>query len=226
MTAEAPGAGAWAVRAASLYDAARAAQKIEQLITLNPNGRYDFVNENFGGSANTTRMYGADGKNPAFGPSPPQPMPAFRNLPLILLSRPTPRITSVTSAPTRSQIFAISLAKPILVARNAFAAYLITSALRRLVNRIGTSIKDGNLTIEAAFPGAVAAEPAETPFKKQGKKEATAQEKLRDALGTVQILAARLEERDRSMVERVAQIEGRVYGRRVGDFRSSDSDQK
>ena len=40
-----------------------------------------------------------------------------------------PVITSVTSAPTRSQMFAISFAKPIFIARNEFAEYLIISAL-------------------------------------------------------------------------------------------------
>lgn len=35
-------------------------------ITLNPGGRYEFVNENFGGSDNNTKMYGCDGANPAF----------------------------------------------------------------------------------------------------------------------------------------------------------------
>lgn len=31
-----------------------------------PNGRFEFMNKNFGGSANTTRMYGCDGKNRGF----------------------------------------------------------------------------------------------------------------------------------------------------------------
>ena len=44
-----------------------------------------------------------------------------------------PVMTSVTSAPTRSQIFAISLAKPIFSARNALAEYLIISALVNVV---------------------------------------------------------------------------------------------
>ena len=33
---------------------------------LSPNGRYEFVNYNFGGSATTNRMYGCDGANTAF----------------------------------------------------------------------------------------------------------------------------------------------------------------
>lgn len=35
-------------------------------ITLNPGGRYEFVNHNFGGHSESRRMYGADGKNNAF----------------------------------------------------------------------------------------------------------------------------------------------------------------
>ena len=45
-------------------------------------------------------------------------------------SSPMPRATSCTSAPTVSQRSAISLMKVILVARNALAAYLISSAAR------------------------------------------------------------------------------------------------
>ena len=53
------------------------------------------------------------------------------------LSSPMPRATSCTSAPTFSQRSAISLMKVIFVARNALAAYLISSAVRRPVNSIG-----------------------------------------------------------------------------------------
>lgn len=35
-------------------------------ITLQPNGRYEFVIENFGGAANTARIYGCDGVNKGF----------------------------------------------------------------------------------------------------------------------------------------------------------------
>ena len=56
-------------------------------------------------------------------------------------SRPMPRATSCTSAPTFSQRSAISLMKVILVARNALAAYLISSAVRRSVNRIGVCVE-------------------------------------------------------------------------------------
>ena len=58
------------------------------------------------------------------------------------LSRPMPRATSCTSAPTFSQRSAISLMKVILVARKAFAAYLISSAVRRPVNIIGAWLRD------------------------------------------------------------------------------------
>ena len=52
-------------------------------------------------------------------------------------SRPMPRATSWTSAPTFSQRSAISLMKVILVARKALPAYLVTSAVSMLVNTIG-----------------------------------------------------------------------------------------
>ena len=60
---------------------------------------------------------------------PPQPMPALRNFGPIRSSSPIPRETSRTSAPTSSQTLAISLMKEILVARKAFEASLIISAL-------------------------------------------------------------------------------------------------
>ena len=62
---------------------------------------------------------------------PPQPTPGLRNLAPMRESRPMPAMTSGPSAPTRSQMLAISLAKPIFMARNALAAYLIISALVR-----------------------------------------------------------------------------------------------
>src|SRR5579864_5137116 len=60
---------------------------------------------------------------------PPQPTPGLRNFDPMRVSMPIPAITSVDSAPTRSQMLAISLANPIFIARNALAAYLIISAL-------------------------------------------------------------------------------------------------
>ena len=56
-------------------------------------------------------------------------------------------MTSGPSAPTRSQMLAISLAKPIFIARNALAAYLIISALVSDVASSGTEImEDGRGT--------------------------------------------------------------------------------
>ncbi len=51
-----------------------------------------------------------------------------------------PRATSCTLAPTFSHSSAISLMKVILVARKALEAYLISSAVRRLVNTMGVSL--------------------------------------------------------------------------------------
>src|SRR6266576_2610036 len=48
-----------------------------------------------------------------------------------------PAATSFTSAPSASQILAISLMNEILVARKALEAYLIISAVRRSVMTIG-----------------------------------------------------------------------------------------
>ena len=58
------------------------------------------------------------------------------------LSRPMPRATSWTSAPTVSQRSAISLMKVILVARKALAAYLISSDVRRSVNSDRRLVED------------------------------------------------------------------------------------
>ncbi len=57
------------------------------------------------------------------------------------LSSPMPRATSCTSAPTFSHRSAISLMKVILVARKALAAYLVNSAVRREVTRIGARLR-------------------------------------------------------------------------------------
>ena len=48
-----------------------------------------------------------------------------------------PTATSLTSAPSASQMLAISLMKEMRVARKAFDAYLIISAVRRSVMMIG-----------------------------------------------------------------------------------------
>ena len=57
------------------------------------------------------------------------------------LSSPMPRATSWTSAPTASHRSAISLMKVIFIARKALAAYLISSLVRRPVNRIGAWLR-------------------------------------------------------------------------------------
>ena len=59
---------------------------------------------------------------------PPQPRPALRKLRPMRGSRPIPSATFSISAPVSSQSW-ISLMKLILVARNAFEPYLISSAL-------------------------------------------------------------------------------------------------
>src|SRR6266516_2115537 len=71
---------------------------------------------------------------------PPKPGPACRNFPAMRRSSPIPRDTSCTSAPHFSQRSAISLMKVILVARKALDAYLMSSAERRPVKRIGVSL--------------------------------------------------------------------------------------
>ncbi len=53
------------------------------------------------------------------------------------LSAPMPTATSFTSAPSASQMLAISLMKEIFVARKALDAYLIISAVRRSVTMMG-----------------------------------------------------------------------------------------
>lgn len=57
------------------------------------------------------------------------------------LSSPMPRAISCTSAPTFSARSAISFMNVILVARNAFAAYLVSSAVRRLLNMTGALLR-------------------------------------------------------------------------------------
>ena len=70
---------------------------------------------------------------------PPYPIPAWRNLGPIRLSRPIPYATSSTSAPSSSETLAISLMNEILVARKAFEASLIISALATSVLTTGAS---------------------------------------------------------------------------------------
>ncbi|MNL65316.1 hypothetical protein D3C87_1896320 [compost metagenome] len=68
---------------------------------------------------------------------PPQPMPARKKAWPMRWSKPMPSATFSTSAPTRSQMLAISLMKEILVAKKQLAAYLIISALLRSVTMKG-----------------------------------------------------------------------------------------
>ncbi len=64
-------------------------------------------------------------------------------------SNPMPAAAFVTSAATSSQTLAISLMKLTLVARKAFAAYLIISALARSVVMNGTAALDlGSISVE------------------------------------------------------------------------------
>ena len=73
-------------------------------------------------------------------------------------SRPIPRATSRTSAPTCSHTLAISLTNEIFVARNAFEAYLIISA-------VGTEVR----TTSASMPRYSAS----TASPSWGRKEPT-----------------------------------------------------
>ena len=68
-------------------------------------------------------------------------MPGLRNCPPIRLSMPIPRATSWTSAPAASQRFATTLINEIFIARNAFEACLMISALCADVNRMGAGSK-------------------------------------------------------------------------------------
>jgi hypothetical protein len=52
-----------------------------------------------------------------------------------------PRATTCTSAPTASHRVAISVMNEILVARKAFDAYLISSAVSTVVFTIGVSLR-------------------------------------------------------------------------------------
>lgn len=70
---------------------------------------------------------------------PPYPIPAFKNLSPMRLSRPIPFAMSLMFPPERSQKPAISLMKLILVARKEFAAYLMISAVFMSVKKIGVS---------------------------------------------------------------------------------------
>ena len=72
---------------------------------------------------------------------PPYPTPGNRNGKPIRESDPTPLRTSLTSAPTASQRLATSFMNEILVASSALEAYLVISALRTPMTRIGFSVR-------------------------------------------------------------------------------------
>jgi hypothetical protein len=62
-----PAGGNFAAGAATLTGGATVTLSgIQTAITLLPDGRYEFVKENFGGSVNTLRLYGCDGVNRGF----------------------------------------------------------------------------------------------------------------------------------------------------------------
>ncbi len=75
-------------------------------------------------------------------------------------SRPMPRATSSTSAPVSSQTFAISLMNEIFVAKNAFAASLIISALATSVRTIGAP--SGPYSSQTASPAQSPSSPTTT----------------------------------------------------------------
>ena len=56
-------------------------------------------------------------------------------------SEPSPRRTSLISAPTASHRFAISLMNEMRIASIAFDAYLVSSAERGSITRIGLSVR-------------------------------------------------------------------------------------
>jgi hypothetical protein len=63
----APAGGNYAAGAAtSTGGGALTLSAVQTAITLTPDGRYECINNNFGGAANTTRMYGASGVHRAF----------------------------------------------------------------------------------------------------------------------------------------------------------------
>ena len=67
LVISAPAGGNFAAGAATTTGAgALTLSGVQTAITLLPSGRFEFVNENFGGAANTKRMYGCDGVNKAF----------------------------------------------------------------------------------------------------------------------------------------------------------------
>ena len=74
---------------------------------------------------------------------PPNPRPGDRNRLPIRASYPSASASGITSAPAFSQTSAMALMKEILVARNAFAATLTSSAVSRSITRSGTPAASG-----------------------------------------------------------------------------------
>jgi hypothetical protein len=66
LVLSAPVGGNFAAGAAAVGAGTLTLAGIQSAITLNPSGRFEFVNWNFSGAAGTKKMYGADGRNPAF----------------------------------------------------------------------------------------------------------------------------------------------------------------
>ena len=73
---------------------------------------------------------------------PPYPGPACKNLPPMRRSMPMALATVFTSAPSTSQRLAISLMKEIFVAKKAFEAYLMSSAVSSVVTTMGVSSRN------------------------------------------------------------------------------------
>ena len=94
-------------------------------------------------------------------------------------SRPIPEATSLTSAPTSSHTFAISLMKEILVARNAFDASLIISAEATSVRTTGPSSSPYSFATASAAHGDCASEPTTT--RSGFMKSATAEPSFRNS---------------------------------------------
>lgn len=66
LVISAPAGGNFAAGAATVGAGTLTLDGAQSAITLQPNGRFEFVNTNFGGAIVTKRMYGCDGVNPAF----------------------------------------------------------------------------------------------------------------------------------------------------------------
>ncbi len=75
---------------------------------------------------------------------PPKPIPEFKKLFPIQLSKDIPRFTLLTLAPVLSHKFAISFIYEILVAKNIFEAYLVISVdFSSMTTNLSGGIKSG-----------------------------------------------------------------------------------